>query len=100
MCLYVSVYFALEKPIVFIREEPKPDFKKQLIQFCPGPNKLIQLNLKSAYTRPIPYFPKLFLTKVIPFFLWFDLIILDDVLVNFSSDVHRFSFTTNHTHSY
>jgi len=30
--------------------------------------------------------------------LWFVLIILDYVLVNFSSTVHRFSFT-NHTHS-
>jgi len=60
---------------------------------------LILLNLESVYFRSVPYFSKLFLTKVLPYTLWFDSIILDHVLVNFFSDMYRLSFTTNHTHS-
>jgi len=44
-------------------------------------------------------FSKTAFTKSLAYPLWLVLIILDYVLVNFSSIVHRFSFTTNHIHS-
>jgi len=74
-------------------------FPKLLIQLCSDTNKLIRLNLKSVHNSSVPYFPKLFLTEV-KTFLWFDLNHLTHVLMNFSLDVHRFSFTTNYTHSH
>jgi len=74
-------------------------FPKLLIQLCSDTNKLIWLNLKSIHNSLVLYFPKLFLTKV-KTFLWFDLNHLNHVLINFSLDVHRFSFTANHTHSH
>ena len=74
-------------------------FPKLLIQLCSDTNKLIRLNLKSVHNSSVPYFPKLFLTEV-KTFLWFDLNHLTHVLMNFSLYVHRFSFTTNHTHSH
>jgi len=60
-------YFSHLKAHCIIEEELKQDFRKQLIQLRSDTNKLIRLNLKSAYNSSVLYFPKLFLTKFKPF---------------------------------
>ena len=126
---FFFLFFALEKPTILQKKSSNQIFRKQLIQLssdtnklirlnlklvynssvlyfpklliqlCSDTNKLIRLNLKSVYNSSVFYFPKLFLTEV-KTFLWFDLNHLNHVLMNFSLDVHRFSFTANHTHSH
>jgi len=66
-CSFSFLLFLHLKAHCIIKEELKPDFRKQLIQLCSDTNKLIRLNLKSAYNSSVLYFPKLFLTKVKPF---------------------------------
>jgi len=93
----ISCFSHLKNPLFYRKRAQTRFLEKQLIQLSSGTNKLIRLNLKSVCNSSVLCFPKLLIQLCS---LWFDLNHLTHVLMNFFLDVHRFSFTANHTHSH
>jgi len=76
-------------------------FKKTVeIVWCSARISRSHLTWNRFILRPLLHFLKLILPKSFAYVLWFVLIMLNHVLVIFSSVVHRLSFTTNHIYSY